>query len=161
MSASSESIQREFDAHPSLASLDDYEPSIRNSPAFEIPSQHSGFRSSNTAESEHSDSDSTGPWSPPAWRRPASGWFSPADRLAAIQSSPARSRESSPQYDEDEATLPVNVPLPGSPEKQTPSASPAPGLQAEDEVESSRRTTPPPPQPAAQSNNNCMLSSFQ
>ena len=120
-SSRNEYLQREFNDHPSLASIDDYEPGMRLSPAFEIPSipsQHSGFRTRTTGPSEASDSDSTGPWSPPAWRKPASGWFQPVDRLAAIQH---QSREGSPQYGDEDITIPANVPLPGTPEKRTPS----------------------------------------
>lgn len=126
-----EYLQREFNDHPSLASMDDYEP--RLSPAFEIPSipsQHSGFRARMTGPSEASDSDSTGPWSPPAWRKPASGWFQPVDRLASVQ---RQSIGQSPQYDDEDVTIPANVPLPGSPEKRTPSPVRDAAIKQEDE----------------------------
>jgi len=107
-----EYIQREFNEHPSLASLDDYESSIRQSPALELPSQHSGFRSHGPPSDITSDSES--PWSPPAWRRPASGWFQPVDRLAMAQ----RQGSAYIKEEEDEdLDVPANVPLPASPEK--------------------------------------------
>ena len=107
-----EYIQREFNEHPSLASIDDYESSIRQSPALELPSQHSGFRSQGPPSDITSDSES--PWSPPAWRRPASGWFQPVDRLAMAQ----RQGSAYIKEEEDEdLDVPANVPLPASPEK--------------------------------------------
>src|SRR2546430_975789 len=61
-----------FDDHPSLsASLSDFEPGAgseaHRSPQFRYPSIHSGFKSE-YAPSEPVDSDSTGGYSPPAWR---------------------------------------------------------------------------------------------
>lgn len=114
-------------SRPSLAaSVDDcYDVDIAHhranrSPFFGIPSTHSGFRSD---ESEPDESDSAGPWSPPAWRKAGSGWY--RQHLAA--GSPSRSRETSPQYEsagEGDATMAARVPLPGSPLKQTPRTSP-------------------------------------
>ncbi|KAK7518665.1 uncharacterized protein IWZ02DRAFT_489496 [Phyllosticta citriasiana] len=114
-------------SRPSLAgSVDDcYDVDIAHhranrSPFFGIPSTHSGFRSE---ESEPDESDSPGPWSPPAWRKAGSGWY--RQHLAA--GSPSRSRETSPQYEsagEGDATMAARVPLPGSPLKQTPRTSP-------------------------------------
>lgn len=164
-----EYLQREFNDHPSLASLDDYEPSLRYSPAFEIPSQHSGFRARTTTVSERSDSDSTGPWSPPAWRRPASGWFQPADRLASIQRRMSRDR-SPPRHArnfEEDLTVPANVPLPMSPEKDTPSRETSPELKREMEQDFKQtlreqleqRTIHEEP-PASPSKNNCIPTSW-
>ena len=66
-------------SRPSLAgSVDDcYDVDLahhraNHSPFFGIPSTHSGFRSE---ESEPDESDSAGPWSPPAWRKAGSGWY--------------------------------------------------------------------------------------
>ena len=140
-----EHLQQAFDEHPSLAaSLEDFESSsdTAQSPTFQIASQHSGFRSGIAdIDSEPELSDSNGPWSPPAWRRPTSGWFQHNDRLgvasvAGPYRSPARSRESSPLHDSDtlphqedpDLTLPAEVPLPGSPTKHR-SPSPSPGPQ--------------------------------
>ncbi|KAK8254241.1 hypothetical protein IWZ00DRAFT_543264 [Phyllosticta capitalensis] len=114
-------------SRPSLAgSVDDcYDVDLahhraNHSPFFGIPSTHSGFRSE---ESEPDESDSAGPWSPPAWRKAGSGWY--RQHLAA--GSPSRSRETSPQYEsagEGDATMAARVPLPRSPLKQTPRTSP-------------------------------------
>ena len=124
------------DDHPSItASLSDFTPSEpQDSPAFDLPSQHSGFRSASIAdmESEAETSDSAGPWSPPAWRKSGSGWFEQHDHhglgpgaSVSVDRSPTRSRESSPGG--GEITLGADVPLPVSPEKhRTPSHSPAP-----------------------------------
>lgn len=165
-------LQRAFDENPSLAmSLEDFEPSARPSPAMplDIPSQHSGFRSRTSALNDESEpeslGDSSGPWSPPAWRRPASGWYQqdrqPAkrQRSAVRQStayvSPARSRETSPQVEDDnDLTLPANVPLPGSPLKRSES----PEAQRREEKEFGRNGAAPVLQPKdaqAQPKNNC------
>ena len=124
-------LQREFDDHPSLAaSLEDFEtPGTGSEPRF-------NFYSIRNPDVE-TDSDSTGPWSPPAWRRAGSGWFQhDTSRLAALpspsytRSSPSRSQEASPLDDggDGDITLPANVPLPGSPEKgRSPSPSPEAG----------------------------------
>lgn len=109
---------------PSLsASLEDFEPSpTRRPPFFTIPSTHSGFRS----EEPESESESDTPWNPPAWRKAGSAWF----RTSA--GTPSQSRETSPQYESaeqgefDDDTVPANVPLPSSPLKQSPRASPEP-----------------------------------
>lgn len=137
-------LQSTFDDHPSLAaSLEDFESSseTQSSPTLQIPSQHSGFRSGVTDfDSEPESSDSAGPWSPPAWRKPASGWFQNNPRLGTASMaepyrSPARSRDSSPLHgfphapnpEEPDVMLPAEVPLPGSPTKhRSPSPSPEP-----------------------------------
>ncbi|KAH7036759.1 hypothetical protein B0J12DRAFT_677952 [Macrophomina phaseolina] len=93
------------------------------SPFFGIPSTHSGFRSE---ESETEETDSAGPWSPPAWRKAGSGWYRHHHHHLSSDS-PSRSRETSPQYEsagEGDAIMPANVPLPMSPLKQTPRTSP-------------------------------------
>ena len=64
-----------YDDHPSLsASLEDFEHNER-SPVFDLPSQHSGFKSENSESEEEEVSE--GVWSPPAWRHhnPAGGWY--------------------------------------------------------------------------------------
>lgn len=145
-------LQREFEEHPSLASLDDYDASLRHSPAFEIPSQHSGFRSSKTLPSDISDLESTGPWSPPAWRRPASGWFDPADRGVGALCSPVRSRQSTPDDDEEvDMTVPANVPLPQSPQRRTPSPAPVAASSGQQE----RVAQDPMAAEPSQDKNNC------
>lgn len=147
-----EFVQREYGDHASLASIEDYEPSLRHSPAFEITSQHSGFQSP-TTDSEQSDTDTTGPWSPPAWRRPASGWFNATDRLAAIQGSPSRSRETSPSCHDPDVTLPVNVPLPRSPLKRSP--SPTSPVESEEQEDQAGPGQEPPASTTSQNKHNC------
>lgn len=148
---------------PSLAaSLDDFRAEnssthLRQSPTFEMPSQHSGFRSSSVAEDLHSDAESSvdtsaSPWSPPAWRKRDSDWFTEDGRLApsavinrGLGSSPGSqaSRETSPLEArpsargslEPEGILrqAAGVPLPASPEKAgTMSPTPEPIAQEEE-----------------------------
>lgn len=117
---------------------------------FEIPSQHSGFRSGLSSEADESEpreeSESSGPWSPPAWRRMGGGWYQPEQqrfgacnrREGSRSASPERatevkagqttaSRETSPMVFEDaqsgegDVTIAAEVPLPGSPLKRSPS----------------------------------------
>lgn len=139
-------LQREYDSHPSLAaSLEDFETPLQepadSSQAFEFSPHRQSTLSPSAAtirspdmDSDTGSTDSTGPWSPPAWRRQPSGWFPQSDRLGTAASaayhSPSLSREASPQMDEgldDDPTLAAEVPLPGSPEKgRSPSVSPEP-----------------------------------
>lgn len=110
-----------FDDHPSLsASLEDFAATCNNTnhvhrpPLFDIPSQHSGFRSE---ESDDEDDEATAggePWSPPGFRRhdyvPGSGWYrhqpylrrddNNNDRLDLRPPSPSQSRDPSPQYED-------------------------------------------------------------
>ncbi|KAI9714623.1 MAG: hypothetical protein M1828_001160 [Chrysothrix sp. TS-e1954] len=157
------------DDHRSItASLEDFEGSSprdspRDSPILQMPSQHSGFRSTSPPErsldrepSEFSLSDSAGPWSPPAWRRQGAGWFEQHDQLGVgpgAQKSPSHStpgsRQSSPG---GELILPASVALPPSPEKgRSPEDSPeSDGLQSSRESsiasdhDDSRQVTPKP-----------------
>jgi hypothetical protein len=127
-----DALDNVFDDHPSLsASLEDFEhsdPHSENnrSPLFVIPSHHSGFYRSDDGDSDIPESDSGGPWSPPAWRRePSMGsgaagngmWqlYRPSPHRAKEPSahgngSPLKpSRESSPLYEsanEGDTTLP-------------------------------------------------------
>ena len=78
-----------FDDHPSLdASLEDFEhDTTRNSPIFDLPSQHSGFRDDDVdgsinSEGTSDEADKTKeqpPWSPPGLRGydyvPRSSWY--------------------------------------------------------------------------------------
>ncbi|KAL9614361.1 MAG: hypothetical protein Q9167_001164 [Letrouitia subvulpina] len=127
-----------FDDHPSLsASLEDFEHHDR-SPTFALPSQHSGFKSD---ESEADpDSTSEGPWSPPAWRRQsaAAGWYrhqpySHDKLLPRPSASPSRSKETSPQYEsakeeDEDLTVPANIPLPRGSMSPVKEGSPSPDL---------------------------------
>jgi hypothetical protein len=161
-------IDNLIDSHPSLtASLEDFEhdDTMRSSPMFGIPSQHSGFGAPSESEPE---SEPAAPWSPPAWRKTASGWYN-NNRFTSNSRSPSHeSRHSSyesagsryyGQEDEGDITLPANIPLPVSPEKTSPRStaepegdegrfgSPAPLMVAE-----SREASIAPPDHAP---NNC------
>ncbi|KAI9811249.1 MAG: hypothetical protein M1827_005581 [Pycnora praestabilis] len=117
-----EDLDGMFDEHPSLsASLESFEHD--RSPLFGIPSHHSGFKS------EESESDSTGPWSPPAR---GNGWYrhQPYHKEHPRRSVNA-SREPSPQYEsapeEGDITIAANIRLPtDSPLKRSPSPEPFP-----------------------------------
>lgn len=150
-----------LESHPSLAaSIEDYEPSNRDRPPFfGIPSTHSGFRS----EESEPESESVGPWSPPAWRKAGSGWY----RHQLAPSSMSGSRQTSPQaYEscgEGDFTIPANIPLPMSPLKQTPRTSPERDIKQEPEAKylpKIEEHTSPEPGTAPHSHdhgNNCMF----
>jgi hypothetical protein len=117
-----------FDDHPSLsASLEDFEEHHNRSPLFDLPSQHSGFKSEPEASDADVESSNGEPWSPPGFKRRhsrgGSGWFrhDPYDTQGRLDlrpsMSPSRSRQTSPEYQdalepEDDYTLPANIPLP-------------------------------------------------
>ena len=163
-------IPHELDDEPSIAaSLEDFESSDQqHSPTFQLPSQHSGFRSDSIAgdfDSELASSDSTGPWQPPAWHRPSSGWFQQQDHpTPRKKNKPSRSlvhsRETSPLSDAD-ITSPTQVPLPGSPEKRrSPSRSQSPEHEAGEQQLTTKHDTQIQKvenNPQTQ-NNNCMTS---
>lgn len=126
-----------FDEHNSLDdSLEELGHGDQSSPLFGLPSQHSGFKSSEEESSEQEeDVVSEEPWSPPAWRssNPAGGWYRhqpyPQDEQKSRHSvSGSRSREASHESyasaleEEDEDTKrPSEIPLPKgshSPAKQ-------------------------------------------
>ncbi|KAI9770411.1 MAG: hypothetical protein M1840_003297 [Geoglossum simile] len=137
-----DALDNVFDDHPSLSvSLEDFEhndPHSENnrSPLFVIPSHHSGFYKSDGGDSDLPESDSGGPWSPPAWRRETSvgagaanngmwQFYRPSShrheqRGAKLNThnngSPLkRSRETSPLYEsanEGDTTLPPQHELP-------------------------------------------------
>ncbi len=156
-----------YDDHPSLsASLEDFEHNER-SPVFDLPSQHSGFKSENSESDEEEVSE--GVWSPPAWRQhnPAGGWYRhqpyPQDNTVLKPSTSAsQSRGTSPRYEsakeEDDLTVPANIPLPKgslSPVKgRTPSHSPSPNNK-EDLDEQFLEVEEPTVMP--ESHNNCVL----
>ena len=156
-----------YDDHPSLsASLEDFEHDER-SPVFDLPSQHSGFKSENSESEEEEVSE--GVWSPPAWRQhnPTGGWYRhqpyPQDNtMLKPSTSASRSRGTSPRYEsaqeEDDLTVPANIPLPKgslSPVKdRTPSHSPAPNNE-EDPDENFLEAEEPIAMP--ESHNNCVL----
>lgn len=157
-----------FDDHPSVtASLEDFEePQAERSPLlFDLPSQHSGFRSGREDLSDVDDRSSVGaPWSPPGFRRSntsaigGSGWFrhdpySARRRLRPSQS-PSRSRQTSPEYqdamegEDEDITLAANIPLPPGIDSPVKDRSPEPEIQTDDIM---RDFSPEPPE----SPNNC------
>jgi hypothetical protein len=158
-----------MDTHPSLsASLEDFENSDHPSPEFRIPSHHSGFRSEDSEAESHLE----GPWSPNIYRRPdtSNEWyrhqpFLPRRHHLQASKSPRDSRESSPRFedareDDEDYTLPANIPLPRgslSPEKQrSPSPQPSPVQeQAFAQGFEEREETPA----VAENLNNCTISS--
>lgn len=123
-------IDKMLEDHPSLsASLEDFEERSRPSPLFGLPSQHSGFRSGISDETNPDpdmDSSCGESWSPPGFQRkyvlhqhltptPGSGWYrhqpylrDTPDLRPTANSSPSRSREVSPQY-EDAVESPVGT----------------------------------------------------
>jgi hypothetical protein len=115
-------LDNAFDDHPSMtASLEDFEEQPR-SPLFNLPSQHSGFRSE-PEDSDIDDRSSAGaPWSPPGFghNKRGSGWFrhDPYGRMNLRPSiSPSRSRQTSPEYQDaqegdEDVTMAANIPLP-------------------------------------------------
>ncbi|KAL9605879.1 MAG: hypothetical protein Q9179_000943 [Wetmoreana sp. 5 TL-2023] len=148
-----------FDDHPSLsASLEDFEHNDR-SPTFGLPSQHSGFKSDDSEPDAESNSE--GPWSPPAWRRHTveAGWYrhqpyAQDSRHLKPSMSPSRSRDTSPQYqsikeDEGDTILPANIPLPRGSMSPVKEQSPSPevvhdrGGSHEDRAQSEQPAAPP------------------
>ncbi|KAL8788097.1 MAG: hypothetical protein Q9213_001855 [Squamulea squamosa] len=144
-----------FDDHPSLsASLEDFEHNDR-SPTFGMPSQHSGFK---LEESEpEGDSNSEGPWSPPAWRRQVAdaGWYrhqpyaQDHQRLKPSMS-PSRSRHTSPQYpsineEEGDTILPANIPLPRG--SMSPVKEQSPGPEVIQDIKNHAEDQEQPQQP--------------
>ena len=171
-----------FDDRRSLDdSLEDFGHGDQSSPLFGLPSQHSGFKSS---EEESSDQDedvvSEEPWSPPAWRstKPAGGWYRHQpypqdDQKSRHSASASRSREASQESyasaveeDDEDTQKPSQIPLPKgsySPAKEhTPiksedrSTSPYP----EREQEFSPKCGAEDDTVAVSENNNCSLLLF-
>lgn len=124
MGSRADSIERLLDDHPSLAgSLEDFE--ADRSGHFTNASVHSISRS------EHSEAESdrsSAPWSPPAWHQHSGGTWYDRARSAPASTSKTLAPSKSPTYgsgyeeDVDNTILPypANIPLPPSPEKETP-----------------------------------------
>ena len=135
-------LDRMFESHPSLsASLEDFEHNDKTlqqaSPTMvKLPSQHSGFREDSSEAGGNDSTTSDGPWSPPGgtWKstiNSPNGWYrhnpylqgssSPLKRVSKPGSGPqSRGVSYSPRFDDDDPTLPMNIPLPRgsrSPEK--------------------------------------------
>jgi hypothetical protein len=149
--AAIDELDNTFDDHPSLsASLEDFEEQQARSPLFDLPSQHSGFKSEpEDSDIEIDERSITGaPWSPPGFQRHARGgsrgagsWFRhdpygiTAHRLDLRPSmSPSRSRQTSPEYEDardgdEDLTLPASIPLPPGTDSPIKERSPEPELE--------------------------------
>ncbi|KPI40838.1 uncharacterized protein AB675_10772 [Cyphellophora attinorum] len=157
-----------FDDHGSVAaSLEDFEEQERRSPLFDIPSQHSGFKSENDGSEIDDHSSAGAPWSPPGFRnhRPDSGgsaaaWFrqDPYGRFALRpqpMSSPRGSRQTSPEYEDargeqgEDLTIAANIPLP-----RAGTISPVKGQSPEPEIKSEPNDTFSTPEPESPATNN-------
>jgi len=159
-----------FDDHPSLAaSLEDFEDQERRSPLFDLPSQHSGFRSEQD-ESEVDDQSSAGaPWSPPGFKHRSANvnaWFrhDPYGRYNLRPSvSPSRSRQTSPEYQDaqegdNDITIAANIPLPPGIDSPVKERSPEPEPIPDDMMHAFNESQP---ESVAQENkNNCTECSF-
>lgn len=133
-----EDLDTAFDDHPSLAaSLEDFEEQDRRSPLFDLPSQHSGFRSDRDGSEMDDHSSNGAPWSPPGFKprtSVASSWFrhEPYPRFHLQPSySPSRSRQTSPEYQDAEEgdpdiTIAMNTPLPAGTDSPWKERSPEP-----------------------------------
>lgn len=91
-------------------------------------------------ESEPESDHSSTPWSPPAWRKGTSGWSQRHNLAPPGQHRQSNSRTNSRHfsYDDegDDTLLPSRIPLPASPEKETP-------IESRDEPDSARTTRSP------------------
>ena len=140
-------LDRMFESHPSLsASLESFEDDEKQSPMIKLPSQHSGFRDDSSEPGNEDVSD--GPWSPQGWKGTMSsgnGWYrhqpyveeSPLKRFSGRNTGlQSRDRESrSPVFDDDDPTLPMNIPLPrGSQSPEKDYATPSPELRSKKET---------------------------
>jgi hypothetical protein len=113
-----------YDNGSIAASLEDFEHPYDRSPTFNPSLNNSVFRLEDQSEP---DSDrSSAPWSPPAWRKGASGWLK--HHRLPLPGGASVSHSTSPLYESagegDDTLLPRNVPLPPSPPKETPGYSP-------------------------------------
>jgi len=118
--------------HSVIASLESLDPDrlIQNQASLSM------FQSE---ESEPESDHSSTPWSPPAWRKGTSGWqqrhnLPPTGHRRSHSKS--SSRHFSIEDEGDDTLMPSRIPLPASPEKETPSQTPA--------IAASTRTTRSP-----------------
>ena len=141
-------LDETFSDHPSVsASLEDFEERPTRSPLFDLPSQHSGFKSEPEASDADEQSSVGEPWSPPGFKRQysrgGSGWFrhDPYDTKGKYNlrpsMSPSRSRQTSPEYQDaleqdDDPTLAANMPLPKA--TDSPERSPEPELVSDNMI---------------------------
>ncbi|KAF2243822.1 hypothetical protein BU26DRAFT_109722 [Trematosphaeria pertusa] len=114
---------------PSLsASLEAFDPERSTHSAYSARSNMHSSRWSAPQEQEESETESDGPWAPPAWQRSNSHWYRKSLLSeSAMRSSPSKSPGASPfDYRSDREITPSRIPLPESPRKQTPRTSPEP-----------------------------------
>jgi hypothetical protein len=112
---------------PSLsASLEAFDPDRSMHSAYSGRSNMHSSRWSVPQEDAESETESDGPWAPPAWQKSHSSnhWY----RKSLLGESAARGSPSkSPfEYRTDREVTPSRIPLPESPYKQTPRTSPEP-----------------------------------
>ncbi len=149
----------DFD-NPSVAdSLEDYDERDQRSPLWDLPSQHSGFKSDHDGSEIDDQSSAGAPWSPPGFRNRnlnASGWFRQdpyGKHHLRPSASPSRSRQTSPEYQDaqegEDITIAANIPLPAGTDSPVKERSPEPDFDEPDDFGT--------PQPDAQGsvNNNC------
>lgn len=158
-------LDHHFDDHPSVVdSLEDYEEAERRSPVWDLPSQHSGFKSEHDSSEIDDQSSAGAPWSPPGFKNRnanASGWFrqDPYGRYNLRPSnSPSRSRQTSPEYQDahegdPDVTIAANIPLPAGADSPVKERSPEPEVKHDEDEDFGT------PEPAATENiNNCLSS---
>ena len=119
---------------PSLsASLEDFALERANASAYNARSRLDGLRASSrwsvpSVDDEQSESEpeSDGPWAPPAWQKANNTWY----RRSMLGESAMRQSASSDRDLAAERELtPSRIPLPESPRKQSPRASPEPPIE--------------------------------
>jgi hypothetical protein len=109
---------------PSLsASLEAFDPERSMHSAYSGRSNMHSSRWSIPQEEQDSETESDGPWAPPAWQKSNNQWL----RKSHLSESATRSGRS---LFEREVT-PSRIPLPDSPLKQTPRTSPEPMSEQE------------------------------
>lgn len=108
------------------ASLRDFDPerSMHQSAYSAHSNMHSSRWSAPPPDAEESETESEGPWAPPAWQNHNNKWY----RKSYLQeSSPLKSRTATPyEQSVDREVTPSRIPLPESPRKMTPRTSPEP-----------------------------------
>ncbi|KAJ5027848.1 hypothetical protein PSV08DRAFT_16123 [Bipolaris maydis] len=112
---------------PSLsASLEAFDPERSMHSAYSSRSNMHSSRWSVPQDDPDSETESDGPWAPPAWQKSQSSnhWYRKSLLgESAMRNSPSRSPF---EYRTDREVTPSRIPLPESPYKQTPRTSPEP-----------------------------------
>ncbi|KAL6709044.1 hypothetical protein ACN47E_002171 [Coniothyrium glycines] len=116
---------------PSLsASLEAFDPERSMHSAYSARSNMHSSRWSAPPDDADSETESDGPWAPPAWQKSQSSnnWYRKS--LFSESARPSASRSPS-YYLNDREVTPSRIPLPESPMKQTPRTSPEPMTEEE------------------------------